>query len=629
MYPQRRADHLFISADENETIPIFVHLLLAIVLLIGASGPLSAQKKSAVPADSGGNVVRDVQEYSKGTGFFSRLVRMALVQDELARSGPLDRDKKIFAQASGKIIREISIDVLDVFGASIDHPTEMNRSWLEGTGNSVHAKTKRFLIKNMLIFTEGDKFTPYAAKESERIIRQSPYVYDVRIVPQKLRSTADSVDVIVYVQDLWSITGKAAYHRSENDGKFEIGDINFFGYGNELRAGVDFDHTLADGWDWNASYTVNNIARTFLSSRLFYASDVTHEQYGFSVGRDFFSPIITWAGGIGQYWVKTRYPELLTASGVVENDRYNQQDYWLGYAFDVNAIDSTREDKNRFNVSGRVTRTVYSERPAQDSVDLFQNNTFYLGRIGYSRRTYFQDHYLLGLGVTEDIPLVTMIALLGGYEVGSTSSRPYYGISTSYGMHDDSLGYFFGGFQIGAFRNSGTWLDANILLEFMHISDLHALGDWHWRQYMGARYAYSVDPLRPQGVLTINNDGGLRGFSDNYLTGTKKVIANYEADFFTPLTFLGFKLAVITFADLGLISSEDRSLAASKLYQGYGFGFRIRNEHLVFPSFQFMIGYYPNLNQADGVHFGLFHQSTTAYRFNKFQYSAPAIVVAE
>ena len=98
----------------------------------------------------------------------------------------------------------------------------------------------------------------------------------------------------------------------------------------------------------------------------------------------------------------------------------------------------------------------------------------------------------------------------------------------------------------------------------------------------------------------INDQGGLRGFSESYLTGNKKLVFNYEADIFVPLKLLGFQLAVIIFADFGLISSSKSSLFASTLYQGYGFGFRIRNEHFIFPPFQLMFGFYPNTPQAGG-----------------------------
>jgi hemolysin activation/secretion protein len=206
------------------------------------------------------------------------------------------------------------------------------------------------------------------------------------------------------------------------------------------------------------------------------------------------------------------------------------------------------------------------------------------------------------------------------------SSRPYYGLKTGYSFHNERLGYVYGGFQTGAFRSHGKWLHRTSILELLYFSHLSALGAFNWRHYIGSRYSYSFDPSWPQDGLNINEQGGLRGFSEGSLSGNKKLVFNYEADIFVPLKLLGFQLAVILFADAGMISSSTRSLFASKLYQGYGFGFRIRNEHFVFPPFQIMFGFYPNTPQVDGKHFNMFQQSSMFYRFNQFQFSIPSVV---
>ncbi len=572
-----------------------------------------------------------MKDYSKKDNFFSRLVKTILVEDDEQQPGSTrpGADKKIIQTFSGKVIRKINIEILDVFGGSVDNPKDTVRSWLQNGGNSLHIETKEWLITNKLLFSEGEIFVPFDIEESERIIRQSPYVYDVRIIPQKIENNADSVDIMIYVQDIWSIYGGVTYSPGNRTGRTWFNDINFLGFGNELKGGLKFDQELTHGWDWDGGYSVNNIGNTFISANVFYSSVPDRQLYGIMIGRDFISQVITWGGGISQLWQNTRYPDLRDTLGLVETARDNQQDYWLGYAFDVRPFDPTTVYQNRFNIAGRVTRTVYSEKPDSDPLNLFQDNTFYLGRVGFSYRTYYQDRYVFGLGRTEDIPLITMIELLFGLEQGARSSRPYYGLKTGYSFHNDHLGYLYGGFQTGAFRSHGKWLNRTSILELLYFSHLYAIGKYTWRHYIGSRYSYSFDPSRPQDVLNINDQGGLRGFSDGYLRGNKKLVLNYEADIFVPLKFLGFQLAVIVFADFGLISSINSSLFASMLYQGYGFGFRIRNEHLIFPQFQFMFGFYPNTPQASGEHFNMFQQNSIFYRFNQFQFSIPSVVSVE
>jgi hypothetical protein len=599
------------------------------VAVLCMSECLAAQTQTVEPRDTSTTVVQDVKDYSREDNFFSRLLKGVLVKDDDDQDSArarLQAAREMIRAFSGKVIREINVEILDVFGGSVDNPKDTVRNWLQSGGNALHVDSKEWLITNQVLFSQGEILVPFDIEESERIIRQSPYVYDVRIVPRKIDDNSDSVDIMIYVQDVWSLYGDLVYSPANDAGRIRVNDINFLGFGNELKAGLKFDREFTHGWDWDGGYSVNNIGRTFISTNVFYTSVPDRQLYGMMIGRDFISQVINWGGGISQLWQNTRYPERRDSSGHVETARYNQQDYWLGYAFDVRPFDPTTVYQNRFNVAGRVTRTVHSETPDLDTLHLFQDRTFYLGRVGFSHRTYYQDRYVFGLGRTEDIPLIAMIELLFGLEHGTMSSRPYYGLKTGYSFHSDHLGYLYGGFQTGAFRSDEKWLNRTSMLELLYFSDLSGIGTFKWRHYIGSRYTYSFDPSWPEDILNINDRGGLRGFSSGYLKGNKKLVFNYEADIFVPLKLLGFQLAVIVFADFGLISSSNSSLFASMLYQGYGFGFRIRNEHFIFPPFQLMFGFYPNTPQAGGEHFAMFHQSSIFYRFNQFQFSIPSVV---
>lgn len=601
------------------------------ILIMCMSECLTAQKKNIEPKDSSKNVVETVKEYSEEDNFFSRLVKKVLVQDNETQPGSTihDADKKLIKKYTGKIIRKINVKVLDVFGASVDNPQDTVRNWLQDDGNSLHMKTKEWLIKNKLIFNEGQRLTLFDIQESERIIRQTSYVYDVRIIPQRIRNNADSVDIMVYTQDIWGINGSALYNSGNKTGSAAFDDINFLGFGNDFKGGLKFDHQFKHGWDWDGSYTIDNIEKTFFSAHLYYLSDLYRQQYGLMIGRDFISPIIDWAGAIAQDWQTTRYPDLRNTLGLFQTAKYNQQDYWLGYAFDLKPFDPNTVYQNRFNIAGRITRTFYTEKPDFDTVNLFQDNTFYLVRIGFSYRTYYQDRFLFGLGKTEDIPLINMIALFFGYEKGEKTNRPYYGLKSGYSFHDDQVGYLYGGFQIGTYLSNEKWLDRTSILEMLYFSNLNAIGNFSWRHYIGSKYTFSYNPLSPQDILDINSADGLRGFSNNYLKGNKKLVLNYEADIFVPLKFIGFSMAFITFADFGLISSINTPLFDSRLYQGYGVGFRIKNEHLIFPTFQFMFGFYPNLPEEGGTHFNMFNQRSIYYQLNQFQFSIPSVVIAQ
>ena len=602
-------------------------IFIIFIMLSGLTTELRADEIKTDTTDSG-NVVENVKKYSKKDNFFSKFIKSILVVDDDAKilKSKESADNSIIKKFTGKKIRSINVELLDVFGGSVTKPDDTLRGWLENIGNNLHINTKEWLIKDMLIFSIGDTFTPFYILESERIIRQFAYIYDVRIIPKEIIGISDSIDIMVYVQDIWSMNAGVSLNLGRNTGSLLFSDLNFLGFGNEFRAGLKFGKQYMQDWDWEGSYSVNNIGNTFISAKMYYLSEINLQHYGLTLSRDFISPVINWGGGIAQHWEHTRYIDRLVP---VKTARYNQQDYWLGYAFNIDEELEATEKQNRFNVAGRVTRTVFSLKPEFDSLNIFQNNTFYLARIGFSDRQYYKDQYVFGLGITEDVPLIKMLELLVGYENGENSDSPYLGIKSGLSYLTEEQGYMYAGIQIGSFINDSELWNFTSVIETMYFSKLNILGQWKWRHYISGRLSYIFNPIRPTYLMNINNEAGLRGFTDDNLRGNKKLIANYEADFFVPLKFVGFKLAIIGFADLGLISYNNSTLFSSKLYQGYGLGIRIKNEHLIFPTMQFMFGYYPYSGETSGGQFNAFYQSEIFYKFNQFQFSTPSIVTAE
>jgi hypothetical protein len=445
--------------------------IIIVLMLFYMTISMNAVNKKIKSADSS-NIVDDIKDYSKKDNFFSKFIKSVLVEDNDMKpfKTPLDPDRKIINKYKGKIIRKIDVKTLDVFGASVDRPQDTTRGWFEDKGNALHSNSKEWLIKNMLIFSEGEKFVPFFIKESERIIRQYPYIYDVRIIPQKIINNHDSIDIIVYVQDIWSLNGGGSLNLGNKTGSVFINDINFLGFGNEFSGGIKVDPQFIQNWDWEGSYIINNIRSTFITAKIFYSSEFNLQHYGLTLSRDFISPVIDWGGGIGQHWQYTRYPDSLLP---VKYASYKQQDYWLGYAFNTIPYDTTSYKHNSFNLAGRITRTIFSQKPSYDSLNLFQNNTFYLGRIGFSDVTFYEDQYVFGLGKTEDVPLIKMVEFLLGYENGENTSNPYIGVKSGYSFLTDDDGYMFGGLQVGSFLSNNEWLNFTSILEMMYFSKLN------------------------------------------------------------------------------------------------------------------------------------------------------------
>jgi hypothetical protein len=74
-----------------------------------------------------------------------------------------------------------------------------------------------------------------------------------------------------------------------------------------------------------------------------------------------------------------------------------------------------------------------------------------------------------------------------------------------------------------------------------------------------------------------------------------------------------------------MITPTNVNLFAGQLFQGYGLGFRLRNENLTFNTFQFRLGYYPNIPNNSAI-FRTQFSGIPALRLSDFDIRAPEIV---
>jgi len=138
-----------------------------------------------------------------------------------------------YSQMEGKIISEIVITPLEVFGPTFDDTTRMARSWVEKTANALHSKSNLKTIEKMLLFKVGDFVDPELMYENERIIRSLPYIQDIRIVLEQDPVYQGMVRVHVLTKDRFSIGVSGGVDGSKS-AALELYNQNIFGVGHEI-----------------------------------------------------------------------------------------------------------------------------------------------------------------------------------------------------------------------------------------------------------------------------------------------------------------------------------------------------------------------------------------------------------
>ncbi|MDX5482384.1 MAG: hypothetical protein LPK07_11945 [Hymenobacteraceae bacterium] len=618
--------------------PFYKHLRL--VCLLGAlwlvAGVCQAQvspKPDSARTDTvkqafDARIIENLRQMSERKTIMGKLLKAVLVFDrkeEEVYGMDAELIQREYEKHNYKVVRNVEIITLDAFGYSIHDTARVPRNFFEKAGNSLHVKTGRGLIRNKLLFRKNQPLEPLALVESERLLRQTDYLLDARIVVSEQTTSDDSVDVVVITKDIFSLGGSGSYSPSSGSGRIALRELNFLGQGHQVRGGYRFNMNRPRPWEVSGEYTVENIGRSYISADAVYINENFYKEKSAFLRRDFFARNTKYAGAVGLSWIDERILLPPTPEDTVQRFgdlSYSRRDAWLGRSFTFKSYHLGYESRGRLITGLRVIDTDYTTVPT----DNFQSNTLILGSLGYSVRKYYKDRYLFGFGRTEDIPAGTLISFTAGYEKGDIRDRQYYGASTSFGKYSNSFGYLYARASYGSFLHNREWEQGVLDLESLYFTKLSEWGNWKLRHFLWGRATFGIN-RNPEELLSINNENGLRGFRSDLLRGNRRVTFNYEANLYTPFSLFGFKLATVVFADLAWLSTGNQSSPFKNTpYRGYGVGFRFRNEYLSFSTIQILFSYYPQLPlNEDFNNFRVFESSRPYYDFTDFRFSRPGV----
>ncbi|MFC6997345.1 BamA/TamA family outer membrane protein [Rufibacter roseus] len=574
--------------------------------------------------------LQTLRRISQKKTIFGRLVRELIIFKPRTTGGPLDTEilPQDHEQHNYKVVRKIYYKRLEPFGYSMNDTSKVPNDPWENLGNALHMRTKKGRISNTLLFKEGELLEPLALSESERLLRQTDYILDARILVNDSTSTRDSIDIVIITRDVFSISGSGS--ASTSGTRLSLRDINFMGVGHQIRTTYRFGLNEPQPWQFQGSYFIENISRSYISAEVVYHNTYYYKQESIGFRRDFFSTNTKYAGGATAGWYQTLQPNYYVDGPPEPGEEmtftpldYNIQDIWVGRAFGMKSYDLAADNPSRLIAAGRFMNVKYTQGT---SLPTIQSARLYLAGFGHSFRRYYKDQYLFGFGRTEDIPAGNLLAVTAGYEDGSQKNRLYLGAKGAFGKYRPNFGYLYGGLEYGSYRYKDAWEQGVLTAEGLYFTPLYRFGNWRWRQFLWNRTTLGL--TRPDlFALNIDNDQGIRGFSSGSIRGYRKFVLNYETNFFTPLTLFGFRLALIGFADIAWITDRPNgSPFKTKPYQGYGAGLRFRNEYLPFNTIQVLLGYYPRVPHLNNLQdLKLFQTGRQYYDFNDLRFTQPLV----
>lgn len=569
-----------------------------------------------------------IQVYSNKHKFTKFLYKMIFepVYKPVINTKSFSKIKKLnYAAIEGKIIRNIKINSFDPFGYYLNDSTQTPKNSFLKAGNSLHIKTKKIAIKNLLLMRESQPLDSLLVKESARLIRSQSYVSEL-LLEAKLVSK-DSVDLSIRILDSWSAVPQ--FDITSNKSTFSLNEKNFFGLGHEFYNSYSKNFIgIHDGF--SSSYIIPNFKNTFVKTSLAYSIDFDQNYTkSVSIERPFYSTFTKWAAGFSLSQV---YGSQITftPTQAIELQRYKADfhDYWAGHSVRLFKGNSEFERSTNFFTTARFYKKNFVENPiiSNDILGVYANENLYLASLGIASKKYIQDKYIFNFNIVEDIASGFIYTLTAGFQNKNNINRTYIGGKAALG-NLFKFGYLGTNFEYGTYINNGIIEESAAVFKAIYFTNLKEIGTWKFRQFINPEVVIGMN--RPNVLsdrITLNGYSGINGFNSQSLFGTKKLLINFQTQGYSPWKVTGFRLNPYFRYTMGLIGDDNRSLFSSKVYSQIGVGVIISNDYLVFKSFQFSFSYYPNLPIDGGSIYKTNATNTSDFGLENFGILKPELV---
>jgi len=495
------------------------------------------------------------------------------------------KSTRTYEAYEGKTIRTIEIIRLDAFGQDINDPEDKSPSRAERLMNSTYTKTRKFVLSQHLVFRKGDTVSALRLADNERLLRELPFIDDARITV--VPADSNFADIAVVVREKYPV-GINLRIDDLKSGRAGVFTRNFAGFGHELEISLPYNYNKYNTPGIGLRYSVNNIARSFSDLKMQFSDGLGTTLLGGVFSRNFVTSETKYAWSASVMFTRTN--DGIDTMAVPAPLRFTRQDYWAARSFMLD-----RSSVTRLIITGRYMHNNVFRRPLIDDFSYyrFQNYRTVTGSLTVTSQRFINTSLIYSYGRTEDIPYGYMAELLLGRENNEFKWRSYAGLSVAYGNFFTGLGYLYAGAGISAFYNKGNTEQGMVQGSLRYFTPLARVGRSKVRTFMNLNFTRGFNRYSDE-CLYFRNDGLIRGFRNDSLSGNTRLALSFEPVLFINKPLIGFRFALFAFADAGILSRSEFMEDSFHAVTALGAGVRIRNDQLVLNTLQVRIAWYPN-----------------------------------
>ncbi len=463
-------------------------------------------------------------------------------------------------------IKSITLVRENIFDTS--NPKEDNA--LFKLANKLNVMTKEHVIRQQLLFTEGDIYDRQKVIESERLLRNAHYLYDAHIRVE--RDCDDQVSIVITTKELWTLTPEINFSRSggENKSRFGFRDTNLFGTGKRIsiskrsdkdRSGYTFiyddPNVLGSRYQSSLELSDNDDGeRYYVDFKLPFYALATPQSYGAVSFKDTRNTPLYYRGEVlSEFSHKTRINQVFYGQGEFKNNWTRRWQIGL------------QDELHDFNAIPETTLPIAEKRQLTYpwiSYHWLENNYVTLANFD-------------SIGRTEDLNLGWNIFTRFGYsdkQLSNDDSRFIFesSIQKAFQYNDNQLwrwySSLYGYWNTSQSQTENLFFDTSLKLH--HNSSLKEAWFANFEMSLAGNMTHDKQ-------LTLGGDTGLRGYPVQYQVGNRRFLVNLEKRYYSEYhLFQLFKVGGAAFFDLGRAWYHNRDNGENgKTLKNIGIGLRL------------------------------------------------------
>ncbi|MCK4568973.1 MAG: hypothetical protein KAT76_01710 [Bacteroidales bacterium] len=614
-----KGGRFFISADTNYFVKNDSFILIPVNM---------DYMISRYPPINDADTYKNIRKKASSSKLMKSLYQMTFVDPKTGQataSKQLSNSASPFDAYEGKIIRNIKFTTLEPFGPSLHDTSGVPYTWFGKFGNSVHIKTRSYILRSNLLISSGELIDPLVLADNEVLMRNLPYIDDTRIVIVPIENT-DSVDLLFITKDKFSF-GINPIIKTASNISIKVWNENLYGLGHRVGGEVSIITNRSPVVHFDAGqYTIQNINGSFIRGDLGYVYIDDQHQYNISFSRGYLPPTIN--TGLGMSYKRYVFDDYFVDQDsiyIIQDVDLEFQSAYLGHAFNIYDNPDSKLHGIYLTPGFTIINKHYLKRPyvTTEYIGRYRNTIQFLGSISLSQNNFYESNYFFEFGRTENVPYGFILNLTAGLESGEHYNRLYSGFTFSASDYINKFGYLFGEIRIGGYYKDNNLEEGLLKISINHASRLFRFRHSHVRLFSSLWYTMGFDRL-PGEFLRFDGDNGIHGFSSNLLIGQERLSFHIEPVVFTPWVFLGFRFVFFGYASFGMIGPGNKAIFDTYLYSGYGLGIRIRNDNLVLNTLELSIGIYPNSpSDQDNLIFNM--GGIPTHKFDNFLPNPPGV----